>query len=45
MTTTTKSEELFQVANELMPGGVNSPVRAWMAVGLTPRIIARGEGF
>lgn len=26
-----------------MPGGVNSPVRAWQAVGLSPRVIVRGE--
>ncbi|MHB9072740.1 MAG: glutamate-1-semialdehyde 2,1-aminomutase [Desulfobaccales bacterium] len=37
-----KSEELFKAGCELMPGGVNSPVRAWQAVGLTPRIIAKG---
>jgi glutamate-1-semialdehyde 2,1-aminomutase len=41
---TKTSEDLFQAASELMPGGVNSPVRAWMAVGLTPRIIAQGAG-
>jgi glutamate-1-semialdehyde 2,1-aminomutase len=39
-----KSEALFQAAKEIIPGGVNSPVRAWQAVGLTPRIIARGVG-
>ena len=39
-----RSAALFAAASELMPGGVNSPVRAWQAVGLTPRIIARGEG-
>jgi glutamate-1-semialdehyde 2,1-aminomutase len=44
MAITTKSEELFKAASELMPGGVNSPVRAWMTMGLIPRIIARGEG-
>jgi glutamate-1-semialdehyde 2,1-aminomutase len=44
MTITKKSEELFKAGSELMPGGVNSPVRAWQAVGLTPRIIARGAG-
>ena len=31
-----KSEALFHRAQELIPGGVNSPVRAWQAVGLTP---------
>ena len=44
MAITTKSEELFKASSALMPGGVNSPVRAWQAVGLTPRIIARGAG-
>ena len=39
-----QSARLFQRARHLMPGGVNSPVRAWGAVGLTPRIIARGDG-
>jgi glutamate-1-semialdehyde 2,1-aminomutase len=44
MTGYAKSEALFKTAQELIPGGVNSPVRAWQAVGLTPRIIARGAG-
>jgi glutamate-1-semialdehyde 2,1-aminomutase len=40
-----ESQRLFETALSLMPGGVNSPVRAWGAVGLTPpRLIARGEG-
>ena len=38
------SEQLFALANEVMPGGVNSPVRAFGAVGGTPRFIARGQG-
>ena len=38
------SERIFQTALQLLPGGVNSPVRAWGAVGLSPRVIARGEG-
>ena len=44
MIITQKSDELFQAASEVMPGGVNSPVRAWQAVGQTPRIMVRGEG-
>jgi glutamate-1-semialdehyde 2,1-aminomutase len=37
--------ELFARALRLMPGGVNSPVRAWRAVGeLDPFIVRRGEG-
>ncbi|RJR43212.1 MAG: glutamate-1-semialdehyde-2,1-aminomutase [Deltaproteobacteria bacterium] len=38
------SQRIFQTALQLLPGGVNSPVRAWGAVGLSPRVIARGEG-
>jgi len=37
-------EELFRRANDVIPGGVNSPVRAWRAVGRTPRFIVRGCG-
>ncbi|HEV2445062.1 MAG TPA: glutamate-1-semialdehyde 2,1-aminomutase [Candidatus Sulfopaludibacter sp.] len=39
-----KSEELFRRAQTLIPGGVNSPVRAFRAVGGNPPFIARGEG-
>jgi len=39
-----KSEELFACAQELIPGGVNSPVRAFRGVGGTPLFIERGEG-
>jgi len=38
------SAELFKRAVESIPGGVNSPVRAFGAVGGTPPFIARGEG-
>jgi len=41
---TKRSEELFRLARGVMPGGVNSPVRAFKSVGGTPRIIERGEG-
>ena len=40
----TKSEEAFQRALKVIPGGVNSPVRAFRGVGGTPPFIARGEG-
>ncbi|HLK49696.1 MAG TPA: glutamate-1-semialdehyde 2,1-aminomutase [Bryobacteraceae bacterium] len=40
----TKSEQLFQRAQQLIPGGVNSPVRAFRSVGGNPPFIARGEG-
>jgi glutamate-1-semialdehyde 2,1-aminomutase len=40
----TKSSELFQKALRLMPGGVNSPVRAFRAVGGDPVFIASGKG-
>jgi glutamate-1-semialdehyde 2,1-aminomutase len=39
-----RSEELFACAQQLIPGGVNSPVRAFRGVGGTPPFIARGEG-
>jgi glutamate-1-semialdehyde 2,1-aminomutase len=41
---TTQSEALFARAQEYIPGGVNSPVRAYRSVGGTPRFILRGEG-
>jgi glutamate-1-semialdehyde 2,1-aminomutase len=40
----TGSDELFARASRVIPGGVNSPVRAFGAVGGTPRFIARGRG-
>src|ERR1051325_2060429 len=40
----TKSISLFQEAQTLIPGGVNSPVRAFRAVGGQPLFIERGEG-
>ena len=39
-----KSIELFQRAKDLIPGGVDSPVRAFRAVGGQPLFISRGEG-
>jgi glutamate-1-semialdehyde 2,1-aminomutase len=39
-----RSAALFERARSLMPGGVNSPVRAFGAVGGTPRFIAAGFG-
>jgi glutamate-1-semialdehyde 2,1-aminomutase len=38
------SEALFARARAIVPGGVNSPVRAFRAVGGTPRFMARGAG-
>lgn len=38
------SAALFQRARDVIPGGVNSPVRAYAAVGGTPRFIERGAG-
>lgn len=40
----TKSKELFERAKKHMPGGVNSPVRAFGSVGMTPRFIASARG-
>lgn len=42
--TTNASEALFARATELIPGGVNSPVRAFRGVGGTPRFMERGAG-
>jgi len=39
-----RSESLFQRAQGVIPGGVNSPVRAFRGVGGSPAFIARGEG-
>ena len=41
---TRKSQELFSKAKTLMPGGVNSPVRAFRGVGGDPIFFASGEG-
>ncbi len=40
----TRSDDLFERARRVIPGGVNSPVRAFGAVGGTPRFAVRGEG-
>ena len=40
----TKSQVLFAIARRLMPGGVNSPVRAFRAVGGDPLFMASGKG-
>jgi glutamate-1-semialdehyde 2,1-aminomutase len=42
--TDTRSAELYRRALELIPGGVNSPVRAMRAIGRDPIFIARGVG-
>jgi glutamate-1-semialdehyde 2,1-aminomutase len=39
-----RSKQLFARAQETIPGGVNSPVRAFRSVGGTPYFVARGEG-
>ena len=38
------SEELFDRAVKVIPGGVNSPVRAYGAIGIAPRFIDRADG-
>jgi glutamate-1-semialdehyde 2,1-aminomutase len=38
------SRALFERAEQVLPGGVNSPVRAYRAVGGTPRFLARAQG-
>ena len=44
MSLTTRSEELYERALTLLPGGVNSPVRAMRAIGRDPIFIASGHG-
>lgn len=39
-----RSEELFERAKKYIPGGVNSPVRAFGSVGMSPRFIAGADG-
>lgn len=39
-----RSDELFERARRVIPGGVDSPARAFGAVGGTPRFVERGEG-
>jgi glutamate-1-semialdehyde 2,1-aminomutase len=41
---TRRSRRFFERAKRFIPGGVNSPVRAYGSVGLTPRFIARAKG-
>ena len=41
---TVASKKLFEAAQRLMPGGVNSPVRAFKAVGAHPHFITRAKG-
>jgi glutamate-1-semialdehyde 2,1-aminomutase len=42
--TMSRNEDLFSRAQKTIPGGVNSPVRAFRSVGGAPRFFARGEG-
>ncbi len=44
MSTESRNESAFGRAQAVIPGGVNSPVRAFRAVGGTPRFIARADG-
>src|SRR5512135_950783 len=39
-----RNDSLFEQSQRVIPGGVNSPVRAFRSVGGTPRFIARGKG-
>lgn len=39
-----RSETLFEQAKQVLPGGVNSPVRAFRAVNMAPRFISRADG-
>ena len=42
--TTQRSQEIFERAKAIIPGGVNSPVRACRSVGADPVFIAQGDG-
>lgn len=44
MSNTKRSQELYKRALELIPGGVNSPVRSFKAVGCNPVFISKGKG-
>ena len=44
MRTSKNSQRLFKLASSYLPGGVDSPVRAFGAVGSTPRFIVKGKG-
>lgn len=44
MTSIDRNQQLFDRAKALIPGGVNSPVRAFKAVGGTPRFVQRAQG-
>ena len=39
-----RSDALFEQAGRVIPGGVNSPVRACKSVGVNPPFIARADG-
>jgi len=41
---TSRNDQLFEQSQKVIPGGVNSPVRAFRSVGGTPRFFTRGEG-
>ena len=41
---TSLNQKLFQLSQEYIPGGVNSPVRAFKSVGGTPIFFKRGKG-
>jgi len=41
---TSRNDELFEQSQKFIPGGVNSPVRAFRSVGGTPRFFAKGAG-
>ena len=44
MTSIDRNQQLFDRAAQVIPGGVNSPVRAFRAVGGTPRFVQRAQG-
>ena len=41
---TSRNDQLFEQSQKRIPGGVNSPVRAFRSVGGTPRFLTKGQG-
>jgi len=41
---TSRNDQLFELSQKVIPGGVNSPVRAFRSVGGTPRFFSKGQG-
>ena len=40
----TNSKEIFEKSKKIIPGGVNSPIRAFIGLGIDPMIVREGQG-